>query len=161
MYEKMKVRLIGIVPMLTHNARLGDENSSYTTRLKQLIMEKKQAKNNITDKLLKSITQTEFEGGAYFDNEGKIMIPSDVMEGMLANAGAKNAGTTKSQIVISVMVPEHFYFTKVDGPLDIKNASKKAFMINVLLRFKKQKFYAQDRKSLIGLLKARYIMILN
>jgi len=40
MYEKMKVRLIGIVPMLTHNARLGDENSSYTTRLKQLIMEK-------------------------------------------------------------------------------------------------------------------------
>jgi len=95
---------------------------------------------------LKSITQTEFEGGAYFDNEGKIMIPSDVMEGMLANAGAKNAGTTKSQIVISVMVPEHFYFTKVDGPLDIKKRFEEGFYDQRVVALQKAKILRTRQK---------------
>lgn len=77
MFERARVRIVGLTPLLMHNSRLADPLCEWKRKMAPI--EGKQAKKRTEEDLLEWAF-FEFMGGAYVNDEGRPVIPSRMFE---------------------------------------------------------------------------------
>jgi len=82
--EVMRVRLTGVTPLLMHSLAGADPNNPLAQEKKSLTAKGK----NKSDADQVRIEHLDWLLGLYLDDEGRIVVPGECLEGML-NAGAK------------------------------------------------------------------------
>ena len=83
MYEKMKVSIEGMSPLLMHNGHLADPLNEYAKAMKEI-----SKKRNKTDDDYIELSRREFIGGLYMGEKGPV-IPGENIEAMLISAAKK------------------------------------------------------------------------
>jgi hypothetical protein len=90
--KKTILTLVGSSPLIMHsNYVLADPLSPITKRIKQI-----QKNRSKTDEEIEEAYKLEFQAGLYLD-KGKVVIPADNLNAMIADAGAKVAGITRNK----------------------------------------------------------------
>ena len=84
MYEKIKVTIEGIAPIILHNAQLSDPINPIVRNMKKLT-----GKRIKTDADYKAIADLEWQGSLYVTEKGRVIIPGVNIEGMLVVAAKK------------------------------------------------------------------------
>jgi hypothetical protein len=105
--QTMKVRIDGKVPLLMHCNQMANPLNVYSRAIKPLT-----AKRKKTDADHLEISRVEWEAGLYFDNDGHVCIPAEVIEATLRNAARK----TKNGKLIEEGVRVEENFCKFEYP---------------------------------------------
>lgn len=113
MLQEIKVKLIGVCPMLTHNCQLADPLNEYAKELKKV-----SSKRSKTDEDHAAMAEIEFMGGLYLDDKEKPILPSEVVEATIIGGAKKERMGPAAKAAVFVM--EDFKMTKYDGPKNIK-----------------------------------------
>lgn len=114
--KTLKVKLIGVSPLLMHNGRLADPNDPIViamTEIRQSVKKKK----DLTTAQLQELAKLEFMGGLYME-DGKYIIPPEVIEGVILAAAAKVSGITKAKAAAAIWVDGNVILARYDGPKD-------------------------------------------
>jgi hypothetical protein len=111
MLKKMKVKLIGVCPLIMHNGQLADPLNEHAKALKEVT-----SKRSKTDEDQLHMSRIEFMGGLYVDEDGKYIVPEDVIEGVIVD-GAKKSRAGKIATA-GVFCDGDFKLTKYEGPKD-------------------------------------------
>lgn len=105
--ETVKIRVEGKVPLLMHSNQMANPLNVYSRAIKPLTGKRKK-----TDADHLEISRIEWEAGLYFDEEGSVCIPAEVIEATLRNAARK----TKNGKLIEEGVRVEENFCKLDYP---------------------------------------------
>lgn len=105
--QTMKVRVEGKIPMLMHCNQMANPLNVYSRAVKPITGKRKK-----TDADHLEISRLEWEAGLYFDTEGNISIPAEVVEATLRNAARK----TKMGKLIEEGVRVEENFCKLEFP---------------------------------------------
>jgi len=124
---EVEVAIRGVRPMLMHNGELCDPTNEFVRKLKQLTSLPAKRK---TDATLEDMRRTEWEGGLYLDDEGRLALPADVVLASLEE-GAKGQRKSKDASAAIFCDDEHF-------PLDYEGKLPSG-------KFEFDKFYDQKR----------------
>lgn len=109
MYEKIKVEVRGVVPVLLHNGQLADPLNEFSRALKAV-----SGKKDKTDADHEEMSRLEWFGSLYTD-EGKIILPGENIEAAIIKAAQKlRLGDKAKTGVICDDTPVMIY----DGPKD-------------------------------------------
>lgn len=112
MYEHLGCTIEGLPPgMLMHNGRLANPLDPLVKELKQYT-----AKRKKTDSDLEAMIKLEWYGGLYFDEEQRVIVPTEWLEGMLVEAAKKQR--LGRDFRAGLMVPESPRL-EYDGPKDV------------------------------------------
>ena len=84
MYQKIKVEIEGMAPLLIHNVRLANPMDPYAKAMKKIT-----SKRNKTDEDYVELAHLEFIGGGYWDANEHPIIPGEVIEGGMNNAAKR------------------------------------------------------------------------
>lgn len=84
MYRPLKLKLKGAAPIMLHNGQLADPLNKWTKALKKIT-----SKRQKTEADHEEMGKLEFFGGLYVNSEGKIIIPGEVLEGVLAKTATR------------------------------------------------------------------------
>lgn len=103
MLEELKVRLVGVSPLLHHNERLSNPFDPWNQKLSDLNKEKRRKGADKLAYALK-LSEVEFYGGLYFDDKIGVYAPSKWLKGVLTS-GAR--AFKKGKTVQGVMVTPH------------------------------------------------------
>jgi len=111
--KTIKFSVTGITPLMMHNGQMANPFNPFAKELKRLTGSKR-SKDKTDDDLLK-LSEIEFKGGLYLDND-KPCIPGDIWEAAIIS-GAKNfrKGTTATNGIRILDNSELIY----DGPKNI------------------------------------------
>lgn len=90
-------RIVGKAPLLMHNGSLADPTNPIVKAMKAITGNRKK-----TDEQYEQLALLEFRGGLYLNREGKVIVPSAVIEGSIRD-GAKKSKLGK-QFASAVMV---------------------------------------------------------
>jgi hypothetical protein len=82
--QSIKVRAEGKVPLLMHSNQMANPLNVYSRAIKPITGKRKK-----TDADHLEISRIEWEAGLYFDNEGNVCLPAEVIEATLRNAARK------------------------------------------------------------------------
>jgi hypothetical protein len=104
--------LTGVAPLLMHNGHLVDPTNSYAKQLKELTGKRKK-----TEADLLIMSEIEFKGGLYLDENLQVVVPGEVVEATIINGAKKSKeGTTaKMAMFVSGQYPLEY-----DGPKDVQ-----------------------------------------
>lgn len=81
----LKVKLVGVSPLLQHNERMADPLDPAKKRLSKLTDQKKK-----TDSLHEEIARVEWEGGMYWDEKLGPYVPATWIDAMVKEGARKN-----------------------------------------------------------------------
>lgn len=100
-YEKVKLKIIGVSPLLMHNGQLADPLNKWSKAIKEISGKRKKV-----DADLEEMARLEYFGGLYLKN-GEPCIPGEVWEATLVSGAKKSkAGQqAKAAILVSEDVP--------------------------------------------------------
>jgi len=84
MVKKLKLKLIGVAPLITHNNQGVDPLNEYAKAIKQI-----SGKKQKTEADLYELGRLEFESGLYINEKDQVILPSKIFEGMLINGAKK------------------------------------------------------------------------
>jgi len=97
--ETIQFKIKGVAAILFHNARLADPDNYYAVELK-----KYSGKRGKTESDRKAMSEIEWKGGIYLNDDNRVVIPGKCIEAMLCKAATKaNKGILFKS---SVFVPE-------------------------------------------------------
>jgi hypothetical protein len=82
--KQTKISIRGTVPIVMHNGQLADPLNEHKLGLDRLTLHKKK-----TLELHKQISQAEWNGGLYLDEDGEPCIPGDVLQANLIEGAKK------------------------------------------------------------------------
>ena len=105
--ETIKIRVEGKVPLLMHSNQMANPLNVYSRAIKPLTGKRKK-----TDADHLEISRIEWEAGLYFDDNGNVSIPAEVIEATLRNAARK----TKNGKLIEEGVRVEENFCKLEYP---------------------------------------------
>ncbi len=114
--KTVNFRIRGIAPLLMHNGQTADPLNEYAIRLREI-----SAKRKKTAEDHEEMANLEWEAGLYLDGEGKIVLPSFVIEATLNNAAKKLKMGKQALSGLSVVNNSQLIF---EGPEDISDLSK-------------------------------------
>lgn len=111
MYEAIKVRIKGIVPLLCHNGQLADPLNQYARAMKEITSKRKK-----TDDDYAELRRLEWYGGLYLDSDRRPIIPGENLEGLLVSGAKKSrlGESAKAGIIV-----DDAPVIKHDGPKDL------------------------------------------
>ena len=104
--QTIKMRWIGIRPILMHSSRLVDPTDPRTQRLQQAVTESKGAKNQNME-LNEVKSRLEWEAGIYWTEQDGLHIPAEAVLACLKE-GAKKSRQGK-QVTAAVITPKDVY----------------------------------------------------
>jgi hypothetical protein len=112
--SELKVRITGKSPILLHNGRLADPTDDIVREMKKIT-----SKRSKTDEDHLELSRLEFLGSLYLDENGRVVIPGEVLESCI-KSGAKVARNGKKieagAFVNEIKVPLEYEGPKtVDG----------------------------------------------
>jgi hypothetical protein len=110
--KQIKFRLKGITPLLMHNVRLADPLNKFARAIKA-IADKGKGK---TDADHEEISRLEFFGGAYTDEEERVIVPGRIAKACLAEGGGFSRLGAPIKRAVST----------VDGPFMVMGAADTA-----------------------------------
>lgn len=96
--EQIKMKLIGVTPLLMHNARLADPINEYTEAIKLITSKKTKTKDDRIE-----ISRLEWEGGLYYSDELGPYVPDQNIEGFLADGARVHKQGQDASAGISVI----------------------------------------------------------
>jgi hypothetical protein len=112
---KLKVKWIGIRPLVMHNGLLADPTNPYTMRIKEI---NAKGSKKITTADYEERDRLEWEGGLYFDEDVGVYMPSDNIE-RCVQLGAQKSRIGKD-VQAAVFVVDGVVRVDYDGPRDKK-----------------------------------------
>jgi len=86
MYEVLKVKIVGVAPLIMHNIQLADPANRFVREIKRITNKKKQMTE--ADHIEKN--RLEFLGGLYMGENGPI-LPADMIEGVIISGAKKSS----------------------------------------------------------------------
>lgn len=116
MYENVKVKIVGVSALIMHNGQTASPLNEFAKRLKEITAVRKK-----TDEHIQQISEIEFHAGLYLNEQGRVIIPGEVMEATIVN-GAKKFKLGK-HFKAGLMVPEDILL-KYEGPKDLAKLLK-------------------------------------
>jgi hypothetical protein len=116
MIKEIKVRFVGVVPMLQHNSQLANPMSPAAKALKAA--SSKGGRGKKTDENYEEIAKAEFFGGLYIDEESNYFIPEAQIESMICAASFAEVGISKAKSMGAINVLDPFFLVKYDGPAE-------------------------------------------
>lgn len=114
--KKLKVKLVGEVPLLQHNVVLANPMSEQSKALK--VAQNKGGRKK-DDSNYEEIAEAEFFGGLIMDGD-EYIVPPEQIEAMICAASYGQVKISKSEAVASIFVDKPFVLTKFKGPKDPK-----------------------------------------
>lgn len=110
MYQTLEFRIRGVVPLLLHNGRLADPLNAFSQRLKAVTSKRKKTEDDY-----RQMAEIEWYGGLY-TQEGKVIIPGNVIEAMLIDAAKKTRQGSAAKAGLMCMDDFPLIY---EGPQDI------------------------------------------
>lgn len=110
--KEMKVKLVGVAPIMFHNERLANPTDPFTRELKTLTKQK-----NKTDEILEQIKKLEWRAG-FYENDGRPVVPEDGLLATLTNGAKKIKKGT--DVKAAVLCKEPFFYLEYEGPKTIE-----------------------------------------
>jgi hypothetical protein len=110
-YETLEVRIVGVSPLLIHNAQLADPMNRFVRAIKEITAKGRKK----TDSDLEALSKLEFLGGLYLGDKGVPAIPGECIEGMIRD-GAKKSRAGKD--AICGIISDGVWPIEYDGPKD-------------------------------------------
>jgi hypothetical protein len=110
-YETVQVRIIGVAPLLAHNAQLADPMNKFTKAIKEITAKGRKK----TDSDLEALAKLEFLGGLYIGRKGVPAIPGECVEGMIRD-GARKSRAGKD--AICGIISDGVWPIEYEGPKD-------------------------------------------
>lgn len=116
MFRQITFKIQGLVPTLMHNGQMADPLNQYAKALKAISSKKKK-----TDADFENMAMIEWEGGLYFNHEGRIVWPGHVLEGAMGEAAAK---LKLKKVAQGALLVEEDAVLEYDGPKDLDSLKK-------------------------------------
>lgn len=110
-YEILEVRIVGVAPLLMHNAQLADPLNKFVRAIKEITRKGKKK----TDSDLEALAKLEFLGGLYVNDKGVPAIPGECVESMIRD-GARKSRAGKD--AICGIISDGVWPLGFDGPKD-------------------------------------------
>ena len=110
-YQTMKVRIVGVAPLLMHNSQLADPMNKFTRAIKEITAKGRKK----TDSDLEQLAHLEFIGGLYLDEKGHPAVPGECIEGMIRDGARKGRKGKDAQCGI---ISDGIWPLIYDGPKD-------------------------------------------
>lgn len=111
-YEILKVKIVGVAPLLMHNGQLADPLNKFVKAIKEITAKGRKK----TDADLEQLSKLEFMGGLYLGEDNAPSIPGELIEGMIRD-GAKKSRQGKD--VQSGIISDGNWALDYDGPKDV------------------------------------------
>lgn len=92
-YQTLKVEIVGVAPLLMHNAQLADPTNKWVRSIKEITGKGKKK----TESDLELLAKYEFLGGLYVDDKGRPAIPGETIEGAIRDGARKSRSGKDSQ----------------------------------------------------------------
>jgi hypothetical protein len=84
MHKTIEFTIRGISPLMLHNGALADPLNEFAKRLKEI-----SGKRNKTEADYRAMADIEWEGGLYFDEDHRIVMPGENIEAAITAGGKK------------------------------------------------------------------------
>ncbi len=110
-YQTLKVKIVGVAPLLMHNSQLADPLNRFTRAIKEITKKGKKK----TDSDLEQLSKLEFMGGLYVDDQGRPAIPGECLEGMIRDGARKSRSGKDAQCGI---LSDGVWALEYEGPKD-------------------------------------------
>ena len=110
-YETVQVRIIGVAPLLVHNAQLADPMNKFTKAIKEITAKGRKK----TDSDLEALAKLEFLGGLYIGGKSVPAIPGECVEGMIRD-GARKSRAGKD--AVCGVISDGVWPIEYEGPKD-------------------------------------------
>lgn len=111
MYEAITFLIRGLSPLMMHNGRLANPYDPIVRQIKE-ITGKRSGK---TEADVIRLMDLEFEGGLYLNDDGRVVVPGENIEGMIVGGGVKNERMKKSSYQAGVICDDAWPLI-YDGP---------------------------------------------
>lgn len=108
MYERIRVRVQGMSPLMLHNGDLANPMNSTAKAIKKISSKRKKV-----DADFEEMARLEYYGGLYLDREEHVIIPSHMLEACIVNGAKKHREGPAAKA--GVIVPENARIL-YDGP---------------------------------------------
>lgn len=112
-YEFLTVKVVGVAPLLMHNAQLADPLNKFTRAIKEICAKGRKK----TDADLEALAKLEFMGGLYMDSKGHPAIPGECIEGMIRDGARKSRKGKDAQCGI---ISDGVWPLEYEGPKDVE-----------------------------------------
>ncbi len=107
-YKTIDFHIRGVAPLLMHNGQLANPMNKLTKAMKAITSKKKKTDDDYIE-----LAHLEFFGGLYVDEQGRPVLPGEVIEGTLVS-GAKK--TKKGKDAKSAIIVDGNFPLIYDGP---------------------------------------------
>jgi len=107
-YKTIDFHICGVAPLLMHNGQLANPMNKFAKAMKAITSKRKK-----TDEDHIELARLEFLGGLYADDQGRSVLPGEVIEGTIV-AGAKK--TKKGKDAKSAIIVDGNFPLIYDGP---------------------------------------------
>jgi len=108
--KELRIRFIGVTPLLLHNGRMADPLYPHARELKKVAQKKKKTESDFAE-----MARIEWYGGLYLNEKGRIIIPTEMVEAALKDSAKRDR---KGKSVDKALV------CRDTTPLDIGNNYK-------------------------------------
>lgn len=118
---KVRVHVVGTLPLLCHNEQLANPLNPVVRQIKALTGKRKKTEDD-----LQSIAFLEFQGGFYYDADRRPCIPGRNLWTAIRNAarGSKDGQLIEKGCIVTTSLAPIEY----DGPIDPKEMADQGFM---------------------------------
>lgn len=107
--ETLKLKLVGVSPLMMHNGQLADPTNKFTKAVKQISSRRKK-----TDEDFAELKRIEWLGGLYLDEKGEVAITADMILGCVIGGAKKNKNGPGAKAGVYEKAP--FFKLVYDGP---------------------------------------------
>ena len=111
-YQEIDFHIRGVAPLFLHNRRLANPRDPIVKQMKKIF--DKQAKKR-TDEDLIELSRLEFMGGLYLDEDNRVVMPGENIEGMLLVAAKRER---KGDAAKAGIISDGFWRLIYQGPTD-------------------------------------------
>jgi hypothetical protein len=128
MYQKLQFKIVGISPLIQHNGQTSDPLNQFSKMLKEVT-----GKRSKTDADHAEIRRIQWYAGLYL-NDGKIVIPAQVMEAALCVAARKLKLGLSAKAGLFIDDHAIFYFDGDDLTVDeLWNRDQNRLTVSVVI----------------------------
>lgn len=112
MYSKIEFSVEGVCPLMIHNGRLANPMDPYARQIKVIT-----SKGKKTESDYEEIARLEHEGGLYLNDAGRVIVPSNMIEGAITEGAKKSK---RGKLAKAGMFVVDDALLEYDGPQDAK-----------------------------------------
>jgi hypothetical protein len=107
-YKTIDFHIRGVAPLLMHNGQLANPLNPFTKAIKAITAKKKKTDEDYTE-----VARLEIFGGLYVDDQGRPVLPGEVIEGTIVSGARK---TKKGKDALSAIIVDGNFPLIYDGP---------------------------------------------